>query len=138
MSSRIGNWTIVLGVIVLFAGLCVLPSALEKGSDQSLLPVGACLFSLGAVSIAGGIYIKARFLQASGGANPVLPSPVARKSRGGCDLCGTEAPVVFCKIHQMHMCGNCLAQHYDVRSCIYAPTSRRAMNKPAQAKARGA
>ena len=141
MSSRMGNWIIGFGVIVIFAGLCVLPGAMGKSADQSLLPVGACLFSLGAICVAAGIYIKARSLQALSATN-VSPVPsVARKQRGGCDLCGPEAPVVFCKIHQLHMCGNCLAQHYDLRSCIYVPTPRKAMNKPnkaAQAKARGA
>ncbi len=141
MSSRMGNWIIGFGVIVVFAGLCILPGAMGKSADQSLLPVGACLFSLGAICVAAGIYIKARSLQALSTAN-VSPAPsVARKQRGGCDLCGPESPVVFCKIHQLHMCGNCLAQHYDLRSCIYIPTPRKATNKPnkaAQAKARGA
>ncbi len=141
MSSRMGNWIIGFGLIVVFAGLCVLPGAMGKSADQSLLPVGACLFSLGAICVAAGIYIKARSLQALSTAN-VSPAPsVARKQRGGCDLCGPESPVVFCKIHQLHMCGNCLAQHYDLRSCIYIPTPRKMTNKPnkaAQAKARGA
>jgi|SRR5450755_3207910 hypothetical protein len=141
MSSRMGNWVIGLGAIVLFAGLCVLPGAFGQSPDASLLPVGACLFSVGAVFIAAGIYIKARTMQASDPAHIVQSPILARKQRSGCDLCGQEAPVVFCKIHQLHMCGSCLAQHYDLRSCVYVPTPRKAVNKttkPAQAKARGA
>ena len=141
MPSRIGNWIIGFGVIILFAGLCVLPSALGKTADQSLLPVGACLFSLGAICIAGGMYIKARSIQSSNASLVAQQPSITRKQRGGCDLCGLETPVVLCKIHQLHMCGNCLAQHYDLRSCIYIPTPRKAMNKPnkpAQSKARGA
>jgi len=142
MSSRVGNWIIGLGVIVLLGGLCVLPGAFGKNADQTLLPVGACLFSLGAVGIAAGIYVKARALQIAGAAI-VVPSspPIPRKNRSGCELCGQEAPAVFCKVHQLHLCGSCLAQHYDVRSCIYIPTSRKAPTKPnkgVQAKARGA
>ena len=141
MTSRVGNWVIGLGAIVLFAGLCILPGAFGQSPDASLLPVGACLFSMGAVFIASGNYIKARSMQTSNPAHFVQPSPAARKQRGGCDLCGPEAPVVFCKIHQLHMCGSCLAQHYDLRSCIYVPTPRKTVNKitkPGQAKARGA
>jgi hypothetical protein len=141
MSSRIGTWIIGLGAVVLFAGLCVLPSAFGQTPDASLLPVGACLFSLGAVSIAIGIYIKARSIQTSNPEPAIQGASTARKSRSGCDLCGQEAPAVFCKIHQLHMCGTCLDQHYDVRSCIYVPTPRKALskqNKSAQAKARGA
>jgi hypothetical protein len=141
MSSRIGSWIIGLGGIVLFAGLCVLPSAFGQTPDPSLLPVGAALFSLGAVSIAAGIYMKARALQASNPAHVAQAPSIARKTRSGCDLCGIESPAVFCKTHQLHLCGSCLDQHYDVRSCIYVPTPRKALNKPnkpAQAKARGA
>jgi hypothetical protein len=137
MSSRIGSWIIGLGGIVLFAGLCVLPSAFGQTPDPTLLPVGACLFSLGAVAIAAGIYMKARALQASNPGVAQAPS-IARKTRSGCDLCGVESPAVLCTIHQLHLCGTCLDQHYDVRSCIYVPTPRKALNKPAQAKARGA
>src|ERR1700682_6508408 len=110
MSSRLGNWIIGLGVIVLFAGLCVLPGAFGKTPDSSLLPVGACLFSMGAVFIAAGIYLKASSIQASNAASTVQVPSLNRKNRGGCELCGPEAPVVFCKIHQLHLCGNCLAQ----------------------------
>jgi hypothetical protein len=142
MSSRLGNSAIVFGVIILFAGLCVLPTAFGKNPDPSLLAVGASLFAMGAVIIAGGIYIKARSLQMSNAAANIVQAPsIARKPRGGCDLCGPEAPVIFCKVHQLHMCGLCLDKHYDLRSCIYIPTSRKPMNKPGkpgQAKARGA
>jgi hypothetical protein len=138
MSSRLGNWAIGIGIIVLFAGLCILASAFGKNSDPSVVSMGAFLFSIGAVVIASGIYLKARSMQDSSPANTTL-SP-NRKSRGGCDLCGIEAPVVLCKTHQLHLCGDCLAQHYDLRSCVYQPTSRKPLNKPvkAAAKARGA
>lgn len=146
MATQLGNWAIGLGGIVLFIGLCVLPAAFGTNPDPALIPVGACLFSLGAILIAAGIYVKARSIQALNTAAAVVQSPAAlRKNRGGCDLCGTEAPAVFCKIHQLHLCGSCLTQHYDLRSCIYVPTSRRPVNKlvnkpvkESQAKAHGA
>jgi hypothetical protein len=141
MPSRLGNWAIGLGVIVLFAGLCVLPAAVGKNPSPDLMAFGACLFSMGAVIIAGGIYLKARSIQAtSAGGATAQNVGINRKGRGGCDLCGIEAPVVLCKIHQLNLCGTCLGQHYDLRSCIYMPTSRKPQNRPAKsiAKARGA
>jgi hypothetical protein len=137
MPSRLGNWAIGFGLIVSAAGLCILPAAFGKTPSPDLLAMGASLFSMGAMIIAGGIYIKARSMQTS---DPPNGGFVTRKSRGGCDLCGLEAPVVLCKIHQLHLCGICLAQHYDPRSCIYQPTFRKPANKPfkAAAKARGA
>jgi hypothetical protein len=141
MSSRIANWIIGLGAVMSFAGLCILPGAFGKNPDMSLVPVAASLFSLGAVAIAAGIYIKARALQ-SAPVVPVVQSPnLTRRQRSGCDLCAQEAPAVFCKIHQLHLCGTCLAQHYDLRSCIYIPTPRKPVTKTvktANAKARGA
>jgi hypothetical protein len=141
MGPRLGNWAIVLGVIVSFAGLCIVASAVGKTSDPGLMAFGACLFSIGAVIIAGGIYIKARTMKVSTATNSLQTPLITPKKRGGCDLCGPETPVILCKIHQLHLCGNCLAQHYDLRSCIYIPTPRKAVNKPArpvQSKARGA
>jgi hypothetical protein len=140
MSSRLGNWAIGFGVIVSAVGLCILPAAFGKNPSPDLLAMGATCFSMGAMIIAGGIYIKAKSIQASSPVEGGSQGMSSRKSRGGCDLCGLEAPVVLCKIHQLHLCGNCLAQHYDPRSCIYQPTFRKPANKPVKAiaKARGA
>ena len=143
MSSKTANWIIAAGVILMFIGLCFLPAALGEHPDADLLEFGACQFSLGALIVAGGIYAESSTLAirdrvwglAQGGCPP------NQRLRGGCDLCGTEAPVVQCKVHQLHLCGNCLAQHYDVRSCAYVPTTRTTTNKSSRgmaANARGA
>jgi hypothetical protein len=97
---------------------------------------------LGALVVAAGLYAKARVLQfAIASGEPRKESTTTnQRVRGGCDLCGSEAPVVQCKVHQLHLCGTCLAQHYDVRSCAYVPTTRTATNKAGRkmASARGA
>jgi hypothetical protein len=143
MSSKTANWIIAAGAVLMFIGLCFLPSALGEHPDADMLEIGACQFSLGALIVASGIYAKARVVQlaiASGD----LPKPSAtpnQRVRGGCDLCGSEAPVVQCKVHQLHLCGGCLAQHYDVRSCAFVPTTRTATGKNSRtlaANARGA
>ena len=145
MSSRAGNWIIAVGTVMAFLGLCALPAALGERGDGTLLSVAACLFSVGALIIATGLYLKARFLQSVSASKTAAALAAAaasppRRVRGGCDLCGTEAPIIHCKTHQLHLCGTCLAAHYDQRSCSYVPTTRRPANKPAKgaAKARGA
>jgi hypothetical protein len=108
-----------------------------------MLEIGACQFSMGALVVAAGIYAKARAVQSATASGDMRKESAApnHRVRGGCDLCGTEAPVVQCKVHQLHLCGSCLAQHYDVRSCAYVPTTRAATGKNSRtlaASARGA
>ena len=142
MSSKAANWIIAAGAVLMAIGLCFLPAALGERPDADLLEVGACLFSLGALIIAAGMYTKARMVQMEIASGDPRKEPTSnQRVRGGCDLCGTEAPVVQCKVHQLHLCGSCLAQHYDVRSCAYGPTTRTATNKTGRnlaANARGA
>lgn len=143
MSSKTANWIIAAGVVLMFIGLCFVPAAMGKNAEADLLELGACQFSLGALVMAAGIYAKARLLQsalASGDSKKESATSNPRV-RGGCDLCGSEAPVIQCKVHQLHLCGSCLAQHYDVRSCAYVPTTRTGTHKNSRtlaAKARGA
>jgi hypothetical protein len=131
MSSKTANWIIAAGVLMMFVGLCFLPGAFGEHADPAMLEFGAGQFSLGALVVAAGIYTKARFVQAAiaSGEQRKEPATSNQRVRGGCDLCGSEAPVVQCKVHQLHLCGTCLAQHYDVRSCAYVPTTRTATSK---------
>jgi hypothetical protein len=129
MSSQSGNWIIATGVILVFLALCCLPGALGDGKDTDLLQFAVGLFSLGALSLAGGMYVKAWALKSAKPDATKEEQNSNRRIRGGCQLCASEAPVIQCKIHQLHLCGNCLAQHYDVRSCIYVPTTRAVVSK---------
>jgi hypothetical protein len=143
MSSKTATWIIAAGAVLMFIGLCFLPAALGEHPDADLLEIGACQFSLGALLVAAGIYTKARVVQSAIASGELRREPGTsnQRVRGGCDLCGSEAPVVQCKVHQLHLCGSCLAQHYDVRSCAYVPTTRTATNKSGRnlaAKAQGA
>ena len=144
MSSRAGNWMIAAGAVVLLLGLIVLPAAMGGHLDTSLLALGACGVSLGSITAASGIYVKARAMQSTGGpeasSSTATPKNSARRVRGGCDVCHGDLPVIHCKVHQVHLCPDCLGQHYDFRSCTYAPSTRRTGTKTAKniAKARGA
>jgi hypothetical protein len=78
------------------------------------------IFALGALTVAGGIYFKAQNLKSD--SSPKAPEP---EKRGGCDRCHAEPPAIQCKVHQLHLCDTCLASHYDFRSCVYVPSTRR-------------
>ena len=140
MSSKATTLLTAVGVLMMLAGLCILPTALGDKSDTSALQMAMCIFSGGALIGALGTYLKARVLKAGIVPAEIASEPTKRKVRGGCDLCGTEMPVVLCTVHQVHVCGNCLAQHYDQRSCAYVPSKRAAAAKTskAMAKAKGA
>jgi len=137
MLSRAGNWLIAVGAVAIFVAISFLPAALGKHGDENLLPVGACLLSLGALIAAFGTYLKARAVQAK------IPSRMSaqeaknagRRMRGGCELCHGDVPVIHCKVHQLHLCAACLAQHYDFRSCAYVPSTRRPTNNSGKAMA---
>jgi hypothetical protein len=140
MSSRSGSWMVAAGAVLLFVGLCTLAAAFGKTADPDQLVAGAGFFSVGALTVAAGIYLKARALQSDPASLAAAKETAnsGRRSRGGCELCATEAPVIQCKVHQLHLCGTCLALHYDFRSCAYVPSTRGA-NKPGKglaAKAR--
>jgi hypothetical protein len=126
MSPRVGSWMMGVGALGAFAGMLCFPGALGSTPDQGLLGLGASLFSLGGLTMAGGLYVKARSQQ---GQVPAKPAPAKKRVRGGCELCGSEAPVVQCKVHELQLCGSCLNDHYDFRSCNYVPAVRRPTGK---------
>jgi len=137
MPSRVGNWMIVVGVLVGLIGLCVLPAAFGERGESNLLGVAGTLFGMGALAAAAGFYLNGQALHSKAGTGG--PARAAgdsgRRPRGACDLCRAEAPAVHCKVHQLHLCGKCLAEHYDFRSCVYVPSTRRTESKSEKASA---
>ena len=136
MPSRTGNWLIAVGAITAFAGLCFFPAALGD-HDNSVLGLGAAVFGMGSLMMAAGFYLKAQAAHA-GPSAPNFPkesAPDKKGQRGGCDLCHKDNPVIHCKVHQFHLCGRCLAEHYDFRSCVYVPSTRRVDSKSGKSAA---
>jgi hypothetical protein len=113
-----------MGGLVAVVGLLVLPAAVRGGSDRNLLGVGMSVFAMGALTIAAGIYLKAQDIQAA-----AKPKAVEAEKKGGCDRCHAEPPAIQCKVHQLHLCDSCLADHYEFRSCVYVPSTRRTTAK---------
>jgi hypothetical protein len=122
------------GGLLALLGICFLPAAFSEHLQTDLLVAGASLFCLGLLVMAGAVYVKARLLTLPGEPKPEAERP--KRRRGGCDLCASEVPAIHCRVHQVHLCGTCLAKHYDFRSCVYVPSSR--TSGRAAAKARGA
>src|SRR5258708_34155547 len=102
-------------------GLALVPRACGPHPGDSILGLGICTFWFGSLAGAGGLYMKARAVQAG----PAAPKPQPKRIRGGSDLCGSETPVIHCRVHDVHVCGNCLADHYGFRSSALFPITRR-------------
>ena len=135
MWARAGNSLITVGAMLIFVAICFLPAALGGRGDGNLLAVSASLLSLGALIAACGTYLKTRALGAKiapGGFGPEAKS-AGRRARGGCELCHGDVPVIHCRVHQLHLCAACLAEHYDFRSCAYVPSTRRPTNRVGKA-----
>ena len=132
---------IALGIIVGVMGLIALPAALGEHVDTSLLTLGACGLSLGSMIAAAGFYLKARAMTSPQGTTVFSGESrqSARRVRGGCDVCHGDSPVIHCKVHQVHLCPDCVAKHYDFRACTYIPSARGVTPKTAKvhAKAQG-
>ncbi len=136
MSGKLSITAIILGCALILLGLSFLPAAFSRDNDQTILGAAICAVSFGALLISAGLYLKARFLNTIAAGSGKTQSKTVR---GGCDLCGTESPVIHCRVHQLHICGECVGQHYDFRSCVYIPSTRRpGATKPLAKAARAA
>jgi hypothetical protein len=134
MSTRVGNWIIVLGAVGMVVGLICMPAGFGKQGDVTALSLGACLFSMGALLVAAGMYFKSKAIAVASGQTTRSP----QRTRGGCDICRGDVPIIDCKVHRVHLCAACLGDHYDFRTCAYVPSTRRAAPKAkSSAKALG-
>jgi len=133
MGQKFGGLALVAGCFLMLLGLSFVPAAFAQHQDETILGAGICTFSFGAFAAAAGMYLKNRAFESMAVPGPVVHQP---KSRGGCDMCKAETPVIHCRVHHLHICAQCLAKHYDFRSCVYVPSTRR--STPARPAARAA
>ncbi len=124
MATKISSWLVAIGGVISFMGLCFLPAAFGNRPDKTMLDAGLTTFAMGVLLISGGLYLKARFLTQDQKAAAAL-SDSRRAPRSACNRCGKNEPVVQCRVHEVHLCADCLEQHYDFRSCAYVPSTRR-------------
>jgi hypothetical protein len=127
VTDKIWKVLLLVGVLIAFAGLLAIPSALNSETrDQELLGTALALFGTGGLISALGLYLQARFLSARINADPNLLAMVnASKRKGTCDSCKSAAPMIQCTMHRVNLCGTCLVQHYEARGCVYVPAVRK-------------
>ena len=129
MATKTGTWLIGIGCCIAFLGLLALPASFGPNPDKTLLGASLTVLSTGMVLAAGGLYIKARTFREN--ADDDTGSLSKRSRKANCDSCGKKEPVIQCRVHQAHLCGDCLGDHYDFRSCAYVPSTRRSTAKAA-------
>ncbi|MGA9639917.1 MAG: hypothetical protein WBQ72_00840 [Terriglobales bacterium] len=126
MPQKIGTWMIAVGCFFAFAGLCFLTAALGSQGDSSLLSAAAMIFSTGMVLAAAGFYFKARSYSELAPAK----KPHLKPNQKLCDQCHKQEAAIHCRVHDLSLCPDCLATHYDFKSCAYVPASRQTAHKP--------
>jgi len=129
MVTKIGTWLIGIGGGIAFLGLCALLASFEPNRDTILLSAGMTILSTGMTLVAGGLYLMARAAPGTAASGSASKSKRGRKAN--CDRCGKNEPVIQCRVHQVHLCGDCLGEHYDFRACAYVPSTRRSGMKAA-------
>jgi hypothetical protein len=125
MTLKISTWLMACGCFIAFVGLCFIPAAFGPDPERTMLGAGAMIIATGLLFMAGGVYAKALGL----GTDTDSGTASKRKGKANCDQCGEDEPVIQCRVHQVHLCGDCLAGHYDFRSCAYVPSTRRGTAK---------
>ena len=131
MTVKTSTWLMACGCFIAFVGLCFLPAAFGPDPDRTMLGAGAVIFATGLMIVTGGVYVRARVLYSATPSGTAAPAKRGRKAV--CDRCAQDEPVIQCRVHQVHLCGDCLAQHYDFRSCAYVPSTRRSVAKSSAA-----
>jgi hypothetical protein len=134
MGTKLSSFAVIVGSCLMLVGLGLIPAAIGQNNDEGLRGAAIVSFAFGALICSLGLYLKSRLVKNTG--DTLATKPAAKSSRGGCELCGTETPVILCRVHEVHICGDCVARHYDFRSCVYVPSTRRSV--PAKASARAA
>jgi len=127
MSEKAWNWLVVVGALVAFIGVLFFPAALSgPAKDEGLIGAGGALLGVGTLIMGTSLYFKAKAIRAEIDSNPLLSAMLAgKKTKVSCDSCQQGAAVILCSMHKKVLCGDCLAEHYESRACVYVPAGRR-------------
>jgi hypothetical protein len=115
-----------LGACLAVLGIVVLLASLGQSNRELILSVGSLFFSLGALIIASGFYLHGRRLKSEFQAAAPKERKPDRKTEKICSVCNQETAQVFCRVHVLRLCSNCLERHDDGRNCLYVPAKRAA------------
>lgn len=109
----------ILGALIATVGIAILIAGFEQGGSEGIISAGSALFSLGVLVAASGFYIQARNLRRAYQQEPSKP----KKTEKLCNLCNSAPALVFCRVHVVRLCPDCLEQH-DEKTCSYVPAHR--------------
>ena len=121
--QKISLSLMIAGSVLVLAALVFLPTVLGAAADPSALAVVAGSFSLGTLTVAAGLYLRARSMAARNG---IVAKPRLKKNQERCGICEVAPALLWCTQHQAKVCPGCMASH-DSSSCMYVDISRRAV-----------
>jgi hypothetical protein len=138
MSAKTSKFMILFGIFLIVSAMVFVPLGVGPDKDPTALASGASLFSLGALSIGTGFYVKGRALEERfrQEAARAASAPPSKKKKIACEVCRELPPVISCSQHRALLCAECMTAHYDARTCVYVPAQRRSA-RPAAAAANG-
>lgn len=112
--------TLVIGALLAVAGVVCFMAVFGQPQSEAIRSMGSALFSMGILIAAFGLYWHARRLQAQF----QVPGSKPKKTERLCSSCNREPSVLFCRVHVLRLCLNCLEKHDDGANCSYVPARR--------------
>lgn len=110
---------IIFGSVLALLGIICFLAVLGQGRAD-IRDIGSASFSIGVLTLAFGVYLRARRLQ-------VLyeqPASKTKKTDRLCSSCNKEPSVLFCRVHVLRLCPSCFEKHDDGANCSYVPAKR--------------
>jgi ABC-type Fe3+ transport system permease subunit len=101
-------------------GIVLLASQLTGSASDTLRGAGLVLLAFGMMLAALRLYFDARKIKSEFEAT----LPKKKKTDRLCSVCNLNRAEVFCRVHIVRLCLQCLATHDDGKNCLYVPSSR--------------
>ena len=115
--------TIAFSVLLGLAGIIIIASQATGESSDTVRAAGLFVFSCGVLLAAFGLYQRARQSE-SAAVSDAATLPRKKKTDRQCSVCNRNRAEVFCRVHILRLCLNCMNTHDDGRNCSYVPASR--------------
>lgn len=111
---------IALGSVLAVVGVVCFLALSGQGQADAIRALGSAFFAIGVLTVAGGVYLQARRIQAQF----EVPAAKTKKAERLCSVCNREPSVVFCRVHVLRLCLDCFEKHDDGANCSYVPAKR--------------
>lgn len=114
--------TLVIGGIFAAIGIVCYVSTIGQPHSEAIVATASFFFSMGVLVISSALYIRGRRLQGEHQQQIVM----VKKTDRLCSSCNREPAQVFCRVHVLRLCSNCIDRHDDGKNCLYVPAKRAA------------